>query len=74
MTKESEQRKVVGSNLRSLRLEAGKSQNELAGALGIVQSSLSNYERGARDLPLSLAVRIAKHLGKPLDALLEEAA
>ena len=67
----------VPSRLRALR---GKmSQIQFAERTGITQSAYSNYERGARELPLSTASHIANVLsvdlawllvGVPSDAML----
>jgi len=41
----------VAARLRELRLQAGVTQVELAGALGIVQQSVAAVECGVRPLP-----------------------
>lgn len=66
------QRDSIGARLRNLRLEAGRSQKELASTVSVTQASLSNYESGKRDLPLWLAVELAESLGHDVKELLIE--
>ena len=58
----------VPSRLRQLRGEM--SQTEFARRTGIKQSAYSNYERGAREISLSTAHRIAQALSVDLAWLL----
>lgn len=62
-------RAVIGERLRRSRLWHGRSQRSLAKQIGVTQASLSNYELGKRDLPLSVAVGIASALQMSLDHL-----
>ena len=68
---ETELRRTTGQRLREWRLRRERSQAEVARASGITQASLSNYETGKRELPLSTALRLAAaldvHLGDLLD-------
>lgn len=52
-----------GSTLRTLRRRAGRSQTEVAAAVGIPASVLSAYERGRRQPGLEIAGRIIETLG-----------
>ena len=61
--------KDLAKNLLALRKEAGKTQKEVADALGIVPSALSAYENGQRVPSLDFAVSIAEYYGVSLDAL-----
>lgn len=49
----------AGERLRRLRLARDLSQADVARRIGITQASLSNYENGKRELPLSTAVAAA---------------
>ena len=54
---------------RQLRKARGLSQETLAGALGISYSAYRRYESGERDMPLSIAVRLADLCQVSLDEL-----
>ncbi len=62
----------IGRRIQRAREEAGLSQEELARALGITQSALSNYELGKRRLYLANLEQLANVLGKPLRYFMEE--
>ncbi len=66
---EDAQRTALGAALLQARLLSGKSQAEVAREVGIVQGSVSNYERGAREPSLSIAARLAESLGVDLVSL-----
>lgn len=61
---------MIGGRLRQLRQQRGLTQAELAGALGIDQSLISEYERGILRLHGSLIVALAKLLKVSTDQLL----
>jgi transcriptional regulator with XRE-family HTH domain len=61
---------AVGQRLREWRSKRGFSQYALAGAVGITQASLSNYETGKRELPLGTALRLTAPLDITLAHLL----
>lgn len=48
------------NNLRTLRKKKGIGQVELAGMLGIGQSSLSRYESGQSDIPTDILTKMAE--------------
>ena len=54
---------------RQLRKARGLSQEALAGALGISYSAYRRDESGERDMPLSIAVRLADLCQVSLDEL-----
>lgn len=56
-------------NLRSLRMERGLSQIELAEKVGITQAMLCYIERGTRKLNLDTAKKIAIVLGCKIEDL-----
>ena len=63
---------AFGAKLREHRKAAGLTQCELAAQVGCAQNYLSDLEIGKREPSLSLAVRIAELLGKPLQKFLEQ--
>lgn len=60
---------AVGERIKTLRLERGYSQQEVAGLIGVRQHSLSNLERGHTQLSLELAVIIAETFGVSVEVL-----
>jgi transcriptional regulator with XRE-family HTH domain len=61
----------VGGKVREWRLRRELSQADVARHAGITQASLSNYENGKRDMPLSTLVGVASALNVSLGDLLE---
>lgn len=61
----------VGRRIRDARRRRGLSQSEVSQAAGITQASLSNYETGKRELPLSTVLNLASALDVPLGDLVE---
>lgn len=61
----------VGARIRQWRLRRELSQAEVARQAGITQASLSNYENGKRDLPLSTLVGVAAALNVSIGELLD---
>ncbi|MBM4409866.1 MAG: helix-turn-helix transcriptional regulator [Chloroflexi bacterium] len=61
----------VGVNIREWRLRRELSQADVARRAGITQASLSNYENGKRDMPLSTLMGVASALNVSLGDLLE---
>jgi transcriptional regulator with XRE-family HTH domain len=53
--------------LRELRVAAGMNQTEIAEALDMQQNQYSRYERGERELPMHLFVKLAEVYGVSLD-------
>jgi transcriptional regulator with XRE-family HTH domain len=68
---EQERRRETGERLRYWRTRRQVSQSEVARASGITQASLSNYETGKRELPISTALAIADVLDITLGDVLE---
>ncbi len=52
----------VGTMLRTRRLSASHTQEEVAWQSGITQPALSNYENGKRDVPLPTLLAICRVL------------
>lgn len=61
----------VGARIREWRLRRELSQAEVARKAGITQASLSNYENGKRDMPLSTLLGVAAALNVSLGDLLD---
>lgn len=53
--------------LRELRVSAGLNQTDIAEVLNMQQNQYSRYERGERELPMHLFVRLARHYRVSLD-------
>jgi transcriptional regulator with XRE-family HTH domain len=62
--------KLIGRRLRELRKRSGKTQVEIAAALGINQSLVSQYERGETRLHGALVAAFAKALRTTSDQIL----
>lgn len=57
--------------MKDLREDADKTQAEVAKALFMQLTQYGRYERGERELPLNIAVALAKYYGVSLDYLAE---
>ena len=55
--------------IRDLREDADLSQRQLAEELGMNLITYGRYERGLRDVPFSIAIRLAEYYGVSLDYL-----
>ena len=55
--------------IRDLREDADKTQKEVADELGLWLTTYRNYETGKREIPLDIAILIAKHYHVSLDFL-----
>lgn len=53
--------------LRELRVSAGMNQTDIAELLNMQQNQYSRYERGERELPMHLFVKLAAHYKVSLD-------
>ncbi len=53
--------------LRELRVSAGMNQTDLADILDMQQNQYSRYERGERELPMHLFVKLAEHYNVSID-------
>jgi transcriptional regulator with XRE-family HTH domain len=56
-------RRLVGSNVRRLRIERGMTQEQLAEASGIDQRYISGLENGRRNPTVVTLYELARHLG-----------
>ena len=66
MTKES-RKNAYYPRLRELRVAAGLNQMEVSNLLDMQQNQYSRYERGERELPMHLFVKLAEHYKVSLD-------
>jgi putative transcriptional regulator len=57
----------MDSEVRRLRESAGLSQGALASALGVSRQTINAIETGRYDPSLTLAVRLARHFGSPVE-------
>lgn len=57
-------------NIRSLRMENGYTQKQVADYLRRTQAGYSNYENGKRDIPSEVLCRLADFYGVSVDYLL----
>lgn len=53
--------------LRDLREDKDLTQNELVDILKMHKTTYTNYEQGKREIPFSLAIRLAKFYNVSLD-------
>lgn len=57
--------------IRELREDSDFTQKELANYLHCSQQAYSNYENGARDIPLSALIKLARFYSVSIDYILE---
>lgn len=55
------------SRLRDLREDKDLTQTELVEILGMHKTTYTNYEQGKREIPFSLAIRLAKFYNVSLE-------
>lgn len=53
----------IGRRIKSVREEAGLSQEKLAAKIGMTRSNYARIERGATNVTIDTLIRIAKGLG-----------
>ena len=56
--------------LRDLREDIGKKQSEIAALLNCTQQAYSTYERGERDIPSKVLIKLADYYNTSVDYLL----
>ena len=61
----------LGENLKRIRTEKGISQGDIARALEVDKSFVSNIENGKTNPTLATIVKIAKAIGVSVDELLK---
>lgn len=57
--------------IKELREEEGLKQTELANMLNIKQNTYSQYETGAREIPIEILIKLSKIYGVSTDYILE---
>lgn len=57
--------------LRDLREDHDLTQEQLVKELGMHKTTYTNYEQGKRDLPLQIAIKLAKFYNVSLDYIAE---
>ncbi len=67
-------RRLVGANVRRLRIAAGLSQAALSERMGVDRAYVSGLEKGERNPTVITLWHLAKALGVKLKALFEEPA
>jgi transcriptional regulator with XRE-family HTH domain len=63
--------KRLGANLKRLRKDAGRSQEDFADLAGIHRTYISDLERGARNPTIKVVDKLARALGVGLGQLLD---
>lgn len=53
--------------IRDLREDHDLTQNQLVEKLNMHKTTYTNYEQGKRDLPLQIAIKLAKFYGVSID-------
>ena len=66
-------RRLVGSNVKKLRITAELSQAELAERMGVDRSYVSGLEQGQRNPTIISLWHVAKALDVPIRSFFEEA-
>jgi transcriptional regulator with XRE-family HTH domain len=56
--------------IRDLRVEAGKTQTQVANVLGTSQTMYARYERGANEMPLHHLLTLSEYYGVSSDYIL----
>lgn len=65
-------RKIVGSNVRALRVAKGMTQEQLAFEADLDLTYVGGIERGKRNPSLLVMARLADALGSDLEALISQ--
>lgn len=65
-------RRMVGSNVKKLRLAAGITQAELADRVGVDRAYISGLEQGGRNPTIVSLWHVARALDAPVRSLFDE--
>lgn len=68
-----ELRVTLGRRLRELRVSHRESQEAVAWAADVTQGSISNYEAGRNEVPLSVLMSICEYFNIPLSEMFPKA-
>jgi len=63
--------RIIGAHVRQLRLDSGRTQQDLADILERSPSTISDYEYGRRPIPFAELELIAQALEAPLDTFMD---
>ncbi len=63
--------RIVGARLRQIRLESGRTEQNLAEVLERSESVIADYEYGLEPIPLAELELLARTLAVPLDAFMD---
>lgn len=66
-------RRLVGSNVKRLRIAAGITQAELADLVGVDRAYISGLEQGNRNATIVSLWHVAQALDAPIRSLFDEA-
>ena len=72
MKKENNLSRIIGANIRRLRLRYGETQRELGDELGYGGNTIANYEKGYRLPDLETFFKIALRYHASLEDFLQE--
>ncbi|MBN1261944.1 MAG: transcriptional regulator [Anaerolineae bacterium] len=64
--------RIIGARLRQARHDAGRTQSDLADLVEHSTSTISAYEYGEKPVPMAELELVARALGVPLDAFLDQ--
>lgn len=64
--------RIIGALLRKTRVEKGKSSKEVADLLGVTTQRLTEFEFGAKPVPLALLQELADMLDVPMSYFIDE--
>ena len=59
----------IGVNIRHLRLQKGRSQEQMADDLGVTRARLGAYEEGRNEPPLEILMQVSDYFHVSMDAL-----
>ncbi|WP_066798851.1 helix-turn-helix transcriptional regulator [Sphingomonas soli] len=62
-------RATLGNHLKSMRVQAGLTQAELAERVGVSRKTVNTVENGVFTPSATLALQLARALGVPVEAL-----
>lgn len=68
-----ELRVTLGRRVRELRVRHQQSQEAVAWAADVTQGSISNYEAGRNEIPLSVLISICEYFHTPLSEIFPKA-
>ncbi len=60
---------VINNRVQNLRLEMGKTQEELGKVVGVTRQTIIAIEKNNYEPSLKLALKISKHFGLPLESV-----